>query len=198
LIIPDNEAKNSLPDLQLTVTSPSIRIYDHLHSRQLILPAGTLCPATHGNKIELFGRTFTISDTGGWREVGSVDPMETGMELLSLPFLKGGRCGFGFDGPGLVQSLSRMMGKNIPRESHLQAALGEAVNFIHEVRKGDLAFFDGPDGQIDHAGMVLDQGKIIHIADQVRMDKLDQQGIYNRDKEVYTHRLRIIKRLKDG
>ena len=67
---------------------------------------------------------------------------------------------------------------------------------VHEIKKGDLAFFDNEEGEIVHVGMVLDKGSILHSAKDVRIDKFDLYGIYSIDKEAYTHKLRIVKRVK--
>ena len=65
-----------------------------------------------------------------------------------------------------------------------------------EIRKGDLAFFDNEEGEIVHVGMVLDKGRILHSAKDVRIDKFDLYGIYSIEKEAYTHKLRIVKRVE--
>ena len=45
-------------------------------------------------------------------------------------------------------------------------------------------------------GIVLNEQRIIHASGEVRIDKLDHQGIFNEEIQRYTHHLRIIKRLK--
>jgi cell wall-associated NlpC family hydrolase len=59
-----------------------------------------------------------------------------------------------------------------------------------------LAFFDDAEGNIIHVGIILNNNEIIHAYGKVRIDKLDQQGIYNLDLKKYTHTLRVIKRIK--
>ena len=61
----------------------------------------------------------------------------------------------------------------------------------------DLAFFDNEEDVINHVGILLETGKIIHASGTVRIDKIDQQGIYNEEIGKYTHKLRVIKRLLD-
>ena len=173
---------------EMMVAAPYVRVKDLRFTRQLILPAGSVL---RENK-----RFKSLSDEG-WIAGGDwVDPGEVGKGLLSIPVLAGGRCGFGLDAPGLVQLLCRSMGISMPHSIKGQAGHGTIVNFIHEVRKGDLAFFHKGEDYFTHVGMVLDEGKIIHVTDQVRIDLLDQQGIYCHEKENYTHQLRILKSLK--
>jgi hypothetical protein len=38
--------------------------------------------------------------------------------------------------------------------------------------------------------------QIIHCSGQVRIDYLDQTGLFNKEKNEHTHRLQAIKRLK--
>lgn len=63
------------------------------------------------------------------------------------------------------------------------------------VENGDLVFFDNAEGRINHVGIVLEPGKVIHASGKIRIDKLDHQGIYADDAQKYTHKLRIIKRV---
>ena len=69
------------------------------------------------------------------------------------------------------------------------------INFISDAKQGDLAFFDNTEGEITHVGIIISEKEIIHASGKVRIDKLDQQGIYNRELNKYTHKLRVIKRI---
>ncbi len=179
---------------EMMVIFPSVKVKDLSFSHQLLLPAGSVLqeydPATQKPAKDRFEK---VSEEG-WIITGqTIDPGQVGKGLVSIPGLKGGRCGFGFDAPGLVQFLSRCRGMVVPHSISGQASLGSIINFIHEAQKGDLAFFHDGEDFFTHVGMVLDEGKIIHATDQVRIDRLDQQGIYCDEKEGYTHQLRIIK-----
>lgn len=173
---------------EMMVIQAHSKVEDQLYGRQLLLPAGSVM---HNEK-----RFRRLSDKGWIVPGAQIDPNEVGKGLLSIPGLNGGRCGFGLDAPGLAQLLCRSMGFSIPHSISAQAGLGSNVNFIHEVRKGDLAFFHAGEEIITHVGMVLDERRIIHVSDQVRIDRLDQQGIYCDEKENYTHQLSVVKSLK--
>ena len=182
---------------EMMVVLPCVSIRDTRYARQLLLPAGSILTSHLSQTDRHRENRFEKISEDGWIVPGAgIDPEKIGRELLSIPGLQGGRCGFGFDAPGLVQMLCRAMGIRIPHSISSQALQGSAIHFIHEAKKGDLAFFQGGDDQITHVGMVLDGGKIIHVTDQVRIDSLDQQGIYCDEKEQYTHQLRIVKSVK--
>ncbi|MEN8230429.1 MAG: NlpC/P60 family protein [Bacteroidota bacterium] len=178
------------------VFHPFITVQNLKSGHQFFLPAGSIWPKTDGNRVTMGSHEFELLSEEGLITPGpSVDPEEIGKGLNSLPYLWGGRSGFGFDGPGLIQMLCRMSGYSLPRQCNQQAEMGITINFMHEIRKGDLAYFDNDESELIHVGMVLDGGRVLHCSTNVRIDRLDHQGIFNIEREEYTHKLRIIKRV---
>jgi hypothetical protein len=114
---------------------------------------------------------------------------------LNAPYLWGGRSPFGIDCSGFTQMVYRLCGYSLPRDSGEQAALGHTLSFIEESLPGDLAFFDNAEGKITHVGIILENNYIIHASGRVRLDRLDQSGIFNAEENRHTHKLRVIKKI---
>lgn len=120
---------------------------------------------------------------------------QVAFKFLNTSYLWGGKSVFGIDCSGFVQSVFKFFNIRLPRDAWQQAEIGETVNFLQEVKFGDMAFFDNEEGRITHVGILLNGQEIIHASGKVRIDKIDSQGICNADTHERTHQLRIIKRV---
>ena len=115
-------------------------------------------------------------------------------KYLNTPYLWGGRTPLGIDCSGYTQIVYRCFNKNLPRDSYQQAKKGRKISNLKKVKLGDLAFF-GEKQSIKHVGIILKNNKIIHASGKVRIDSLDEKGIFNNDLNIYTHQLKILKRV---
>ena len=122
--------------------------------------------------------------------------VENAKKLLGAPYLWGGRMAMGLDCSGLTKVCARLAGLVLPRDASQQVREGELVYFLQETLPGDLAFFGDEDGHITHVGIVMGNEQIIHCSGQVRIDYLDQTGIFNKERDEHTHRLQAVKRLR--
>ncbi|MEX2370388.1 MAG: C40 family peptidase [Bacteroidales bacterium] len=173
----------------------NFRIRNITDGQYVLLPLGSSIPLPEHEKFTLAGVEFHMDDSSKLHRPGDKPGEEYFQTLLSIPYLWGGRCGYGFDCSGLTQFLCRLAGKQIPRDATDQSALGETLSFLNEAVTGDLAFFDNHEGMINHVGMLIGNGHIIHASGTVRIDRIDQQGIFNEKIGDYTHKLRVLKRV---
>ncbi|MGB5420434.1 NlpC/P60 family protein [Algibacter sp.] len=121
--------------------------------------------------------------------------IKTAFTFLNSPYLWGGKTPFGIDCSGFTQMVYKLNGYKLLRDASQQATQGEALSFIEESEPGDLAFFDNIEGTIIHVGIIMKDNYIIHAHGKVRIDRLDHSGIYNVDKNMHTHKLRVIKKI---
>lgn len=118
---------------------------------------------------------------------------ETAKQFLNVPYLWSGRSFFGIDCSGFVQLIYKVHGVSLPREAQQQSEIGEVLSFVEESKPGDLAFFENEEGKITHVGMMLNNQEIIHAYGKVRIDSLDSTGIFNKELNKHTHKLRFLR-----
>lgn len=121
--------------------------------------------------------------------------IDQALKYFNAPYLWGGRSPLGIDCSGFAQIIYKMIGYSIPRDVSTQVHCGTALSFVEETRPGDLAFFDNDEGQIVHVGIIWEKHKIIHASGKVRIDNVDQFGIFNVDTKRYSHQMRVMKRI---
>jgi gamma-D-glutamyl-L-lysine dipeptidyl-peptidase len=119
----------------------------------------------------------------------------TALKYINSPYLWGGKTHFGIDCSGFSQMVYKLNGIELLRDASLQSTQGQVVGFLEETEPGDLAFFDNKDGKITHVGIVLENNRIIHASGKVRIDKIDQFGIFNEKLNYHTHPLRMLKKI---
>ena len=121
--------------------------------------------------------------------------VKTALFYLNAPYLWGGRNPFGIDASGLTQMVYKINGVALKRAADQQALQGDSLSFIEESEPGDLAFFDDNEGKIHHVGIIMGDNYIIHSYGKVRIDRIDHTGIFDSETRLYTHKLRVIKKI---
>ena len=119
---------------------------------------------------------------------------EVALSFLNSPYLWGGKTKFGTDCSGFVQSVFKIYGKILPRDSYQQALVGVEVK-LENSKTGDLAFFGKKIDAITHVGIVISHKRIIHSSGKVRIDNINDEGILNVDSKKISHKLQLVRRI---
>lgn len=168
----------------------------HLPGQVLHVVLGSLLPIAEqalfyaDEHVKFDGKTHTI------RKIKDLTILKDfAFHYIDSPYLWGGKSPFGIDCSGFVQMVYKLGGYQLQRDASQQAKEGAAIASLAEVTLGDLAFFHNPEGRITHVGMALPEGRIIHASGRVRIDRLDEKGIYNEQEKTYTHSLSHLRRV---
>lgn len=149
----------------------------------------------NGEKLLLTGGSLISETNSSIVSKENKNIIKLATQYLNTPYLWGGKSAFGIDCSGFTQVIFSMVGIKLPRNASQQVELGTVVNFLEEVKEGDLAFFENEEGKIVHVGILINNHKIIHASGFVKMDTIDNQGIISSQTGEYTHKLRVIKRI---
>ena len=157
----------------------------------LYLPAGSSLSFLTGTTCYIEKEKFEIIGQIGQNE--SIDLVAK--SFLNAPYLWGGRTHFGIDCSGFTQMVFKLKGFQLKRDASMQAGQGRLVESISSALIGDLAFFKNENDKITHVGMLLNREHIIHASGKVKIDMIDEKGIYSVEQSRYTHKLALIKRI---
>lgn len=162
------------------------------------LTAGTKLTHYQDGRFEVLGVGFRIDPTmvvTSPRELNQDSLLQTVRFFLNVPYLWGGKNALGMDCSGFTQVVMSLFGRLLKRNASEQATQGEEVASLVQAKAGDLAFFDHEDGRISHVGIVIDAERIIHCSGRVKVEKIDNTGIYNAERGEYTHHLVTLRRV---
>ena len=162
------------------------------------LTAGTRLPNYKDGRFEVLSVGFRIDPS-----MVAVKPLalslqtllETTRFFINTPYLWGGKNALGMDCSGFTQVIMSLFGKKLLRNASEQVTQGRAVKERSKAQAGDLVFFDHEDGKISHVGIVIDPDRVIHCSGRVKVEKLDDTGIFSAEQGGYSHHLTQIRRL---
>jgi gamma-D-glutamyl-L-lysine dipeptidyl-peptidase len=94
--------------------------------------------------------------------------------LVGVPYLWGGRSGWGLDCSGLVQLAADLAGLDLPRDARDQSRAGRAVGArkAEGLLPGDLLFFGPSPARTTHVAIYVGAGKYVHSLGWVRENSL--------------------------
>lgn len=169
----------------------SLELVDVLQNKKDQLLTLIIGSSVHSSKI--LEHKFEGKFVSGKQD--KTELINTALTYMNAPYLWGGKTPFGIDCSGLTQMVYKINGYKLLRDASQQATQGDPLSFIDESEPGDLAFFDNEEGTIIHVGLIMEDHHIIHAHGKVRIDRLDQSGIYNSELRKHTHKLRVIKKM---
>lgn len=141
------------------------------------------------NYVKKYRKRIKLQEPSGWIDVDNLllsgSPRMSGTNLLrtlrsflGVPYLWGGRSGFGLDCSGLVQLVYGYFGIFLPRDTKDQVLNGKRVA-QKNIKPGDLIFSPG------HVCISMGRGRIIHAslrAGGVKIESLSPSaGLYRKD-----------------
>lgn len=162
----------------------------------LTILIGSIVPISNS---ELFKLEEQFAFNGESKSLGQKREYEflksIALKYLNAPYLKGGKSPFGIDSAGLIQMVYKIAGYILPRSLDKQIVEGKKINGLEEARPGDVAFFNEHSQHNLHAGIILDDQRIIHADGKVRIDHFLEEGILRAESKIYTHSLVEIRRI---
>ena len=174
-----------------TITTDILDIITKTHHQPIVI--GSILPSYKSGHALINNEMYQFDGltTPGFIKKDKL--VENALMYLNAPYLWGGRSPLGIDCSGFTQMVYRLQGVDLPRDAYQQAEVGTTLSFVEESEPGDLAFFDNAEGKITHVGIILEENHIIHASGKVRIDRIDQQGVFNTEIGNHTHKLRLIK-----
>lgn len=181
---------------KLIVSAPFIRASNKNQFVQI--PAGAEIPMPDSEGCFYLGdKDWHIENYNVEDIKGSGDSIaDTALKFLNAPYLWGGRTFFGIDCSGFTQLVYKINQFTLPRDAKDQAYVGHPLQSLQDALPGDLVFFNNQEGAITHTGILLNTHEIIHASKQVRIDRVDEKGIFNDEHRKYTHLFNCIRQYK--
>lgn len=174
----------------IAIESALVRLIETPWGQQWIT-RGAFVPLDNSGAFNIGRDDFRFLDEP---QAAPATKLELALWYENTPYLWGGKTPFGVDCSGLMQTVHRYFGINLPRDASQQAEYGQDVSF-EDREAGDLVFFQNKTGRIHHVGLLLDRDRIIHASGWVRVDDLTNEGIMRRIDNQLSHVFYCIKRL---
>lgn len=139
------------------------------------------------NKPASASKKVTVADdpkgSGSGSEIASY-----ALKFVGNPYVYGSTSlTNGTDCSGFVQSVYRSFGYSIPRDSRSQAAgAGRSVD-LGSLRAGDLVFYTGGSGSVNHVALYIGGGQVVHASNPrtgIKVSKVNYRTPYKARRVV--------------
>jgi gamma-D-glutamyl-L-lysine dipeptidyl-peptidase len=167
----------------------------HAETEDKLIVFGSVLPNFNDYNIGFDKKTYTIINQINMK-ITRTDLDSIINKYLNVPYLWGGRSIFGIDCSGFTQMVFKFIGVRLKRDAWQQAEQGTLISSLSKAKKNDLIFFKNNDGKIVHEGIYLGENKIVHASGKVRIDKVDESGIYIENEKRYSHAFNSIRRIE--
>ena len=180
------------------VAMPMAYAVSENNGQTIPLTAGTKLTNYKEGRFEVLGVGFRIDPSmviTKSLDLNEQNLLQAVRFFLNIPYLWGGKNAMGMDCSGFTQIVMSLFGKKLPRNASEQATCGHEISTLSKSKAGDLVFFDHEDGKISHVGIVIDPERVIHCSGRVKVEKLDETGIFNAETGSYSHHLVTTRRI---
>lgn len=163
---------------------------------QNFICAGAICSQSK-NSIELANEQFSAPNPNHFLIPNNKTEellRDAALLYLNAPENAGGRSVFGIDPVLFIAQVYAFAHIHIGNTLDEMTQKGHLIDFIHEIKCGDVAFFEDSQNQIIHAGICIGDNWILHCDGKVKSGRLDQQGLFDPKENGYIYNLRLIKR----
>ncbi len=109
--------------------------------------------------------------------------------FLNKRYVYGGSSSRGYDCSGLMMTIMRKYGVNLPHSSVAQSRVGKKVS-ASQLQPGDLVFFGRGSARIGHVGIYIGNDQFLHASSPSAGIKIDKLSTYHK-KMVVARRLPI-------
>ncbi len=209
---PEDKVKDWKKGSQAIITSMSTPVYDNTDVHKNTLRnavVGTVLPL---EEVTAYWWKVRLPDgMPGWIPAGNVKKFSytanvaeptpeqiigTAVRFLGIKYLWGGLSSKGCDCSGFVQTVFKLNGIRLLRDSNMQAITGTRIEpgeNLKNLKMGDLVFFGR--NRVTHVGIYINDGFFIHSSGWVRINNLllDKDGYNPGRARTLRHACRILK-----
>ncbi|MBI3218645.1 MAG: C40 family peptidase [Bacteroidetes bacterium] len=155
---------------------------------------GSIVPISQS---ELFKMEEQFAFNGESKSLGQKREFEffklIALKYLNAPEMEGGKTPFGIDGLGLVQMVHRICGYTLGHSTENLHRHGRKVESTSG-KPGDIVFLSASDQGTKSVGLLMEDGKILHVEGRVKLDSWLGEKVIDVDTKRESHTIELIRR----